>query len=189
MEAFPHIRIILGMILSLSLATLLKAAVKFIQHPHRTKPYWIHLLYAFFIFLELLLFWWWERKLAGIPHWTFPAYFFTVCYIMTFYGLTSLLFPDDIKDYDGYEDYFFSRRKWFFGLLAITNVLDIADTLLKGLEHFYSLNYPYYLATNAADIALCIIAMKSSSRRFHAFLIIWLILFKLIDIGRIYFYW
>lgn len=189
MEAFPHIRIILGMILSLSLATILKAGVKFIQHPHRAKPYWVHLSYAFFIFLELLLFWWWERKLSEIVHWTFPAYFFTVCYILSFYGLASLLFPDDIKDYRDYEDYFYSRRKWFFGLLAVTNLLDIADTLLKGIEHFKSLNAPYYLTMNMADVALCLVAMRTGNKRFHSGLIIYFIVVKTIDIVRVYFYW
>ena len=37
--------------------------------------------------------------------------------------LASLLFPDDMSDYDGYEDYFLSRRRWFFGLFATTFVV------------------------------------------------------------------
>ena len=37
---------VIGFILSLSIARMLVGAVKPIQHPGRTRPYWVHLLCA-----------------------------------------------------------------------------------------------------------------------------------------------
>jgi len=53
-----------------------------------------------------------------------------------FYSLCTLLFPSDLKDYAGYEDYFLSRRRWFFDILAATYVADVIDTSLKGPSTF-----------------------------------------------------
>lgn len=48
-----------------------------------------------------------------------------------------------MDDYDGYRDYFLSRRKWFFGILALTYVADIADTWLKGSAYLASFGWEY----------------------------------------------
>ncbi|MBC7450219.1 MAG: hypothetical protein H7259_01880 [Cytophagales bacterium] len=42
-----------------------------------------------------------------------------------------MLFPEDLKDYSGYKAYFYSRKKWFFSVVALTYVLDIFDSVLK----------------------------------------------------------
>ena len=54
METFGHVRMVIGFILSLSIAHLLKGTAKFIQHPNREKPYWIHLAWVFYIFILLV---------------------------------------------------------------------------------------------------------------------------------------
>ena len=51
MDIFAHIKSVIGIILGLSIAKLLQGTVKLIQHPGRTKPYWIHLAWALYIFL------------------------------------------------------------------------------------------------------------------------------------------
>jgi hypothetical protein len=38
----------------------------------------------------------------------------------------------------GVVHYFMSRRKWFFGLLAATFLLDLIDTRLKGGSYFHA---------------------------------------------------
>jgi hypothetical protein len=55
METFEYIKSVIGIILGLSLAKLLQSAVKLVQHPSRTKPYWGHLLWALYLFLLLVL--------------------------------------------------------------------------------------------------------------------------------------
>jgi hypothetical protein len=124
-DIFAHIRILIGVIMSLSVALMLKASAKMVQHPGREKPYWIHLLWALYIFLLLVHFWWWEFKFHALTQWNFAIYSFIICYIIIFYVLSALLFPDDLKDYTGYEDYFYSRKNgfleyWYSAILWIS---------------------------------------------------------------------
>jgi len=186
MDTFGHLRMVVGFILSISIARLLLGGVKLIQHPGRTRPYWVHLLWALYIFLMLIHFWWWEYRLKMITQWTFQEYFFVVLYITMYFSLCALLFPDDLNDYKGsFEDYFFSRKKWFFGVLAASFVADIIDTYLKGKDYFLH-QQAEYPVRNAVHFAFCIIAMFVSSRKFHAILVILFILYELSYIWRLF---
>ena len=62
---------------------------------------------------------------------------------MLYYLLCALLFPAKIDDYDGYADYFISRRHWFFGILAVIYAVDFIDTWIKGATYFASLGPEY----------------------------------------------
>jgi hypothetical protein len=77
-----------------------------------------------------------------------------------------LLFPDDLREYAGYEDYFLSRRRWFFGIFALTFVVDIFDTWLKGIDYLETFG-PEYFIRSGVDIVLCGLAMVLRSRIFH----------------------
>src|SRR5882724_3033688 len=136
MDAFGHIKSVIAIILGLSIAKLLQGAVKFIQHPGRNRPYWVHLLWALYIFILLVHFWWWEYGLRALSQWLFQEYLFIIVFITLYFVLCALLFPDDLGDYDGsYAEYFYSRRKWFFGVLAASFVADIVDTAMKGKQY------------------------------------------------------
>ena len=89
-----------------------------------------------------------------------------IFYASLFYFLCALLFPDDIKEYAGYEDYFLSRRSWFFGILALTAIADVVDTLFKGVDYFNSFGFEYPAQT-IVTIALCLVAMATRSQLFH----------------------
>src|SRR3984957_14351400 len=118
MQTFEYIKSVISIILGLSLAKLLQSAVKLIQHPGRTKPYWVHLLWSLYLFLVLTHFWWWEYNLKRVTAWSFQAYFFLILYITIYFVLCALLWPDDVKDYgDRFEDYFHSRKKGFFAFV------------------------------------------------------------------------
>ncbi|MBV7529545.1 hypothetical protein [Chitinophaga sp. sic0106] len=186
METFSHVRTVIGIILSLSIAQLLKGTAKFIQHPGRQKIYWVHLGWVLYLFLILLHFWWWEISLSNIVQWTFLEYFFVTIYIIMFFVLSALLYPDDIKEYTGYEDYFYSRRKWFFGLLALTFVADVVDTLMKGEAYFHMHYNAEYPIRGITHILLCLLAIKYANRTFHGFLVVLVILYELSYILRLF---
>ena len=61
----------------------------------------------------------------------FIEYVFVIWYVILYYVLCALLFPDDLSDYNGYADYFYSRKKWFFAVLALLYGADIIDTIIK----------------------------------------------------------
>lgn len=170
-EIFLHVRIIMGVVIGLSVARLLNGASRFVQHPSVTRISWIHFGWVVFMLVSLLHFWWWEFWLSAIKNWTFEIYLFLFAYTIILYLLCTLLFPDDIKEYSGYDDYFTSRRKWFFGLLGLTFVLDFGDTLVKGASHLDRFGVEY-LGRTAIYLVLCGIAMITPNRRFHAILVI-----------------
>jgi hypothetical protein len=166
-EIFPHIRILMGMVLSLAIARLLTGLARFIQHPGKLPIYPVQLGWSVSTLLLLVHFWWWEYRLYLIPQWTVTIYLFLISYTILLYALCALLFPDNITEYSGYEDYFMSRRRWFFGILALAFVFDYLDTLIKGREHAELFGIEYELRL-PAYLILCAIAMTTSNRGFHA---------------------
>lgn len=114
----------------------------------------------------MLDFWWWEFSLSHLHTWRFETYFFIIAFASLFYFLCALLFPSDLREYDGYRDYFMSRRKWFFGLLASTYVVDVLDTLIKGRAHLDAQGYEYPLRA-MAYVTLCAAAARTANGRFH----------------------
>ena len=48
------------------------------------------------------------------------VFFFLIAYAVTLFLLAALLFPDKLDEYRGYEDFFLTRRRWFFGVFALT---------------------------------------------------------------------
>ncbi|MBT2620079.1 hypothetical protein [Chryseobacterium sp. ISL-6] len=189
MEFFNHIKTVISIILSLGIGGLLNGTVKFIQHPGRTKPYWLHLLLVFYVFLQMIHFWWWEYNLRGVQVWTFTEYILIIVYILLYFTLCQLLYPSDVKDYsDSYRNYFFSRKKWIFLGLAMIYVVDILDTLLKGSAYFERL-MPLYGIKMISHISLCIILAFSKSKKstWYAVMVIFFILFELYFIASKYY--
>jgi hypothetical protein len=147
-QLYPHIRVVLGIILGLGITTHLKGFASIIQHPHRYQWSWMHMGWACWSLITLVTFWWWEFRLTEVVIWTFGSYLFVISYCSLFFMLAAMLFPDNIREYASYEDYLLHRRRWFFGLIALINVMDIVDTQLKGAVRWHALGiaYPIHVA-------------------------------------------
>jgi hypothetical protein len=175
---YLHIRVVLSIILGLSITTLLRGMVSFIQHPNRTSWSAIHLGWSLWTFVSVTSVWWWQYKLTEVSLWTFPTYFFELIYCSSYYALSALLFPDDIQEYDGFEQYFISRRRWIFGLIGIITIIDIGDSLLKGQEHFYALGIKYDIRI-VTMLIVSLVGGITSSRRIHACLVVGALAYQL----------
>jgi len=170
-DIFLHVRVIIGIVLGLSITRLLNGAARFVQHPHKYKLYVVHLGWVAWMLLMLVHFWWWEFWLQTITTWNFEMYFFLILYVILLFTLCTLLFPDDIAEYSGYEEFFISRRYWFFGILAAVFMFDLIDTMLKGPEHLSAFGREYLIRV-PVYVVLCLIAMATTNRRFHAAFVI-----------------
>jgi hypothetical protein len=158
MDLYAHVRIMVGVVLSLGLAQLLRGVARLIQHPKKERLNWVHLSWVLFTFLYVVHFWCWEFWLRQLTDWNIAIYLFTIAYAVLIYLMCSILFPDSLADYDGYEDYFYSRRGWFFGLLIAVFALDLEDTLLKGRQYYLHLGIEYPIRA-AVFIVVCAIAI------------------------------
>jgi hypothetical protein len=183
-ELFPHVRIVMGMVIGLGITRMLTGIASFIQHPGRYSLSLLHLLWVGSILLELVLFWWWEFGLARIPAWSFGIYLFLIAYAVVLYLLAALLFPDNISEYAGYEDFFIKRRRWFFGLLAVTFLLDVVDTLIKGSERWSQLSGDY-LVQVPIGLTLCLVAFVSARRSVQIALALVHLTYQVYWIGRV----
>lgn len=169
-EIFPHIRIVMGMVIGLGITRLLTGVAGLVQHPKRASLSSVHLLWVTSMLLELTHFWWWQFALFHLDDWTFGIFFFLIAYTIVLFLLAALLFPDNISEYAGYEDFFLQRRQWFFGLFAASFVLDLIDTLIKGQALWDRYSIEYYFET-PVGIAVCLLAIWTANRKVHLVLV------------------
>ena len=184
-EVYVYIRTVMSIIISLSLARLLTGLAGFVQSPGKHRVYWVQLGWVLSMFLFIIHFWWWEYRLGSLAVINFGVYLFLICFCCLFFFLCVVLFPTTADDYGGYEEYFISRRRWFFGLLAVTYAVDLADTVLKGGTYFHSLGLEYPIR-NIVYILLCIAAAITANRRFHAAFVTVGLLYQIGWIFRLY---
>ena len=62
---FLHIRVVMGIILGLSITTLLKGLAQIIEHPQRRGCSALHLCWVMWTLVSLVTFWWWEFRLVA----------------------------------------------------------------------------------------------------------------------------
>ena len=165
-DLYLHVRVLIAIILGLSVARLLSGLALFMGQSDHHRVSWIHLGWVAWVLFNVIAFWWWEFRLSQITHWTFALYFFVFAYASMFFLQAALLFPTDIEGYDGYGDYFIARRVWFFGIFAASEVMDLIDTLIKGMDHLRSLGLEY-LVHNALFLVLCLVAARTRNLTFH----------------------
>lgn len=184
-EIFTHVRMLLSVVSSLSIARLLSGLAVFVQHPGRQKPDPVHLLWAASMLLTLVHFWWWEMSLAYRTSWRFEIYAFLLFYATLNYLLCAVLFPLDLNEYSGWREYFESRRAWFFGLLALSFAVDVVDTWLKGLGYLMSLSLEYPVRLGAY-LVLFAVAAAVRHRGFQLAFAIGSLLYQVSWILRLY---
>jgi len=191
MEVFNHIKTVLSIILGLGIGALLNGTVRFIQHPKRNKPFFVHFLLVVYLFLLIIHFWWWEYRLKTVEIWTFTQYVFTIFYIINFFILCQLLYPTDLNDYENdYKKYFFSRKKWFFLFFILLFFSDLIDTLYKGTDYLQSLMplYGLRLATHT-PLLLWLIFSKSHNKWLYGGAVSFFIIFELFFIYMRYYHY
>jgi len=163
---YVHVRILLGMVIGLGLTHLLRNFANLIEKPRRDRLYWVHLGWALSMLLFLLHWWWWQFRLGHMVHWTFNVYVFVATYALLLYLLCALIFSDAANEYADYREYYYARRRWFFGLLATVYAVDLLDTWIKGPDYFHSFG-PEFVVRNLTYIVLCLVAAATRNPWYH----------------------
>ncbi len=160
MEIFEYVIVLTSIVIGLAVTHLMQGIAGLVQHPGRDRIWWVHLGWVAFWLLTSIFWWWWEFRLQQIQVWTFQLYLFVTVYAFVMYLICALLFPSSLEGYDGYQDYLLSRRRWIFGLMLVVLVLDIVDTLAKGVDYFLSLGASYFIV-QGLFAAICIASFIS----------------------------
>ncbi|MDI9273061.1 hypothetical protein [Stenotrophomonas sp. PFBMAA-4] len=161
---FLHIRVVMGIILGLSITTLLKGLAQIIEHPQRRGCSALHLCWVTWTLVSLVTFWWWEFRLIEVHRWTFETYLFVIGYGATWFLLCALLFPDDLREYGSYGTYLMHRRRWIFSVIATLTLLDLVDTAIKGQSRWRLLGEAYPLHT-ALMLVVCVLGWNLRTAR------------------------
>ena len=184
-DLYLHVRVLISMILGLSVTRLVGGVASLI-HPSRYRVSLIHLGWVAWTLVNVLAFWWWEFRLRLVEHWNMGLYLFVCLYASMYYFLSALLFPEDVDRRGGYLDDFMARRVWFFGFVALSEVLDLVDTWIKGTDYFRSLGMEYF-AHISAFVVLCGIGARTRNPTFQSFFVIFALMYETGNFVR-YFY-
>lgn len=95
--------------------------------------------------------------------------------------MTVVLFPRGFPVGADFEQYYYSRRNWFLGLLIAVWLVDGVDTRVKGWDYALGLGLEYWAIGVASHVLLFAAAIASANRTFHGALAVGVTLYE--------FYW
>ena len=167
MEIFSYVMVLASVIAGLAITQLLLGLAAMVQHPQRHKPYWVHLVWVLYAFEYVILWWWYEYDFVRTANWTFALYLFILLYAVVIYLMCAVLSPQELRNFDDFEAYYYSRRRWFLGLAALVIIFDVGDTLSKGFAHFLELGPHYYVGAVVLPAAY-VVGMITRRRWYHA---------------------
>ena len=188
MQMFEYIIVLISIVIGLALTHLMQGIAGLIQHPDRARIWWVHLLWVGYMFLASIFWWWFEFRLQRIETWTFSLYAFVVFHAFYIYLICALLFPRDLEGYEGYRDYFLSRRKWFFGLLIGWAPVDLIDTAIKNTaetNYFASLGTEYLVSQVALTLG-AVVGLVSRRASVHATIAILFLIYQISWVLRVF---
>lgn len=161
-----YVRLISGMVLGLTVSKLFTGIAKFVQHPETNRINSLHALWAFFIFVMILTFWWEEAQTFARVEWSFWLYTYQIIYCSSFLFIASILLPDEAKGFENHYDYLIARRGWFYGVLIFNYALGLGDGLIKeGWDE--SFFHPLFIVINLVMVTMLAIGMVSKRHGVH----------------------
>jgi hypothetical protein len=173
---FEYVAVLISIIVGLALTQILRGVGRMVTGTDGPRPYWVHLLWTFYLFQNITLFWWWEFRL-GMLEWSLAIYLVVIIYATLFFFASLVMQPGTLDGIDSYKDYFYSRRRWIFSLMIAITAWDFIDSSMKGATHFLSLGIEY-LTFNIFYIIGCTVAIITTNERYHKiFVVAWLAVF------------
>lgn len=133
------------------------------------------------LFVWMVLFWWWQfRLLALVKVWTLGLYFFIILYAVLLFLLAVILIPRDWGNANNLDDYFLSKRYWFYTVFLMANVADFVDSFLKGGWQYLLGMGVMTLVFTAAPVPFFPVGVLSKNIRIHSLMafvfLIWLVI-------------
>ncbi len=140
MDPFSYLSVLISIILALGMTRVLAGIGDMLQARSRRRIYWVHAIWVVNLFLFLVIAWWVFYRWRGEQHWTFFLFVFVLISPTILYLASLLLFPREgaADESIDYRTHFYANHRAFFILLTLFAPVDVVDTLLKGIPHFFA---------------------------------------------------
>ncbi|PYJ65618.1 MAG: hypothetical protein DME76_18095 [Verrucomicrobia bacterium] len=177
MSAFEYLSVLISIILALGMTRVLGGVGEMLQARSRRRIYWVHAVWIVNLFLYLVIAWWIFYRWRNQPQWTFLLFVFVLISPTILYLASLILFPPESaldKSID-YKTHFYANHRAFFILLCMFTVVDIFDSLLKGIPHFLALGPQYFVSSSVYFVGEAMAAITQNERYHQFFAIFYLI--------------
>ncbi len=165
MSQFEYVAVLISIIVGLALAQILRGVGRMVTNPGGPRPYWVHLIWTAYLFLNITMFWWWEFRLGTID-WSITLYLVVIAYATLLFFASLVMQPGSLGGINSYKEYYYSRRNWIFGLIIANSLWDFVDTLMKGETHLFGLGTGY-LSLQGINIVGSAVAIATPNERYH----------------------
>jgi hypothetical protein len=170
MDAFSYLSVLISIILALGMTRVLAGVGEMLQARSHRHIYWVHAIWIVNLFLYLVVAWWIFYRWRNQQPWTFFLFLFVLISPTILYLASLVLFPRD-GDVDpalDYKAHYYANHRVFFILFSLFLPVDIVDSLLKGVPHFFQLG-PVYMVSSVLYFAGMITAAITRNERYHQF--------------------
>jgi hypothetical protein len=170
MNAFEYLSVLISIILALGMTRVLGGVGEMLQARSHRHIYWVHVIWIINLFLYLIVAWWIFYRWRDQQPWRFFLFVFVLISPTILYLAAILLFPRE-ADVDlaiDYKTHYYANHRAFFILFALFTPVDIVDSLLKGVPHFFQLG-PAYLVSSVLYFAGMATAAITRNERYHQF--------------------
>jgi hypothetical protein len=170
MGAFEYLSVLISIILALGMTRVLAGVGEMLQAGRHRRIYWVHVVWIVNLFIYLVVAWWIFYRWRNQQSWNFYLFVFVLISPTILYLASTLLFPWEAST-DGSVDYkthYYANHRAFFLIFSLFPVVDIADTLLKGIAHFVALGTPYVISSALYFIGM-VTAAITQNERYHQF--------------------
>jgi hypothetical protein len=184
-DQFQHVMVLTSIIIGLGITHILVGVGSVIErvtgHGAPLRLSWAHGTWLALVFVWMVLFWWWQFRLLSILKvWSLGLYFFIILYAVLLFLLTVILIPRDWGNTDNLNDYFLSKRYWFYPVFLLANVADVVDSFLKGgWQYLVGMGVLSWIFT-AASVPICLVGILSKKAWVHSLMaavfLLWLLI-------------
>src|SRR5437899_10494151 len=144
MNAFEYLSVLISIVLAMGMTRVLAGVGEMMQARMHRGIYWVHVIWIVNLFIYHVFAWCSFYRWRNQQEWTFYLFVFVLISPTILYLASMLLFPREgsIDNSVDYKTHYYANHRAFFSIFSMFTVVDIADTLLKGIPHFPALAKP-----------------------------------------------
>jgi hypothetical protein len=176
-NAFEYLSVLISIILALGMTRVLAGVGEMLQARRHRRLYWVHIIWIVNLFIYLVVAWWVFYRWRHQQEWPFFLFVFVLIAPTLLYLASMLLFPPEgtADESIDYKTHFYANHRAFFAIFGMYAVVDVADSLLKGIPHFLALGKPYIISSIVYFVGMMTAAITQNERYHQLYAIFFLV--------------